>query len=102
DPLEQQFQKLKTNIHQQLVESLDLSKIGRIDRQQLWRYVRNLADQTCGSRKDLLGRIDRERLLEELMAEIFGLGPLERLMQDPSVSDVLVNDPYTIYVERSG
>src|SRR5690606_17394173 len=38
----------------------------------------------------------------ELMAEIFGLGPLERLMQDPSVSDVLVNDPYTIYVERSG
>ena len=102
DVLEQQFQKIKTNIHQQLVESLDLSKIGRIDRQQLWRYVRALADQACGTRKDLLGRIDRERLLEELMAEIFGLGPLERLMQDPSVCDILVNDPYTIYVERCG
>jgi pilus assembly protein CpaF len=102
DVLEQQFQKIKTDIHQQLVESLDLSKIGRIDRQQLWRYVRSLADQACGTRKDILGRIDRERLLEELMAEIFGLGPLEKLMQDPSVSDILVNDPYTIYVERHG
>lgn len=102
DPLEQQFQKIKTSIHQQLVESLDLSKIGHIDRQQLWRYVRHLADEACATRKELLGRIDRERLLEELMAEIFGLGPLERLMQDPTVSDILVNNPYTVYVERYG
>jgi pilus assembly protein CpaF len=102
DVLEQQFQKIKTDIHQQLVESLDLSRIGRIDRQQLWRYVRSLAGESLGTRKDLLSRIDRERLLEELMSEIFGLGPIERLMQDPTVTDILVNDPYTIYVERYG
>lgn len=102
DVLEQQFQKIKTDIHQQLVESLDLSRIGRIDRHQLWRYVRTLADESLGTRKDLLSRIDRERLLEELMSETFGLGPIDRLMQDPTVTDILVNDPYTIYVERYG
>ena len=102
DVLEQQFQKIKTSIHQQLVESLDLSRIGRIDRQQLWRYVKNLANEAATTRPEMLGRIDRERLLEELMAEIFGLGPLEKLMQDPTVTDVLVNDPYTVYVERYG
>ena len=46
--------------------------------------------------------MDRDRLAEELTAEVFGLGPLEKLMQDPSVSDILVNDPYNVYVERNG
>ncbi len=102
DPFEQQFQELKAKIHQQLVESMDLSRIGRIPREQLLVHVRDLAGQVCGSRREILGQLDRERLLDDLMDEIFGLGPLEPLMKDPEVTDILVNDPYTVYVERHG
>jgi len=102
DRYEQEFQQLKATIHQQLVESLDLSKIGHIDQRQMWSLVRSMAESVCSTRKESIGRLDRERLLEELMAEMFGLGPLEKLMQDQSITDILVNDPYTVYVERHG
>jgi pilus assembly protein CpaF len=99
---EQEFQKLKAKVHQQLVESFDLSRVGRIDHEKLWNEVRSMALTACNARKDLQGRIDRDRLVEELMDEVFGLGPLEKLMQDPSVTDILVNGPSTVYVERHG
>jgi pilus assembly protein CpaF len=102
DTLEQQFQQIKATIHQQLVESLDLSKVGHIDQNQLRMHVQHMAKELCGTRKEILSRLDRERLAEELMAEIFGLGPLEKLMRDPAVTDILVNDPYTVYIERHG
>jgi pilus assembly protein CpaF len=102
DVADVEFQRLKTEIHQQLVESLDLSRIGRMRRDELWEHVRALAHEVFGSRKDLLGALDRERLLEELMDETFGLGPLEPFMRDPRICDILVNDPYTIYIERDG
>jgi pilus assembly protein CpaF len=102
DVLEHQFQQLKTDIHQRLVETLDLSEITDADRDRLWKQVRGLAEEACRHRTKLLGQLDRERLLDELMAEMFGLGPLERLMHDPTVTDILVNDPFTVYVERYG
>ena len=102
DPVEQHFQALKSNIHQRMVESLDLSRIGEIDRQVLVRHVRTLANQASRERGESLSQIDQERLLEELMWEVFGLGPLEPLMRDPRVTDILVNDPYNVYVERGG
>jgi len=102
DPFEQEFQQLKALVHEQLIESLDLSRIGRIDERQLREHVRRMAQNSCAKRNDLLSQPDRERLVEELMAEVFGLGPLERLMEDPAITDVLVNDPYTVYIERNG
>ena len=69
DEIEQQFQSLKATIHQQLVESLDLSRLGEADQQRLTPQVRALADRVCQTRKELLGKIDRERLLDELLAE---------------------------------
>lgn len=102
DPVEQHFQALKSNIHQRMVESLDLSRIGEIDRQVLVRHVRTLANQASRDRGESLSQIDQERLLEELMWEVFGLGPLDPLMRDPRVTDILVNDPYTVYAERGG
>ena len=102
DEIEQHFQALKSTIHQQLIESLDLSRLGQADQERLTPQVRALADRVCQTRKELLGRIDRERLLDELLAEIFGMGPLEPIMQDPTVTDILVNDPYTVYIERNG
>jgi pilus assembly protein CpaF len=102
DRVEQRFQKVKVDIHQKLVDSLDLSQIGRIHRERLEAQVRRMAERLCDSQKEVVAEFDRERLLRELLHEVLGLGPLEPLMQDPAVSDILVNGPFTVYLERQG
>jgi len=102
DRFEAEFQKLKTRIHRELIDSLDLSRIGSLDEIRLRAHIRNLAEGLLRSRPEMLSSIDEERLIDELMAESFGLGPLEPYMQDPDVSDVLVNGPNEVYVERMG
>ena len=102
DPGELRFQQLKVSIHQRLVEALDLSQIGQIEAAQLQQHVERLVHEACDARPEDLDGLDRRRLCEDLMDEMFGLGPLEKLMHDPAISDVLVNGPYTVYVERGG
>ncbi len=102
DPIEQDFQRIKSSIHQQLVEAFDLSSLRNVDDDELWNQVRTLAHRSRVTTKETFDQLDRQRLLQELMAELYGLGPLEPLMQDPTVSDILVNDPYTVYIERNG
>jgi pilus assembly protein CpaF len=96
------FQRLKAGIHQQLVEMLDISKFSRLKPERQRREVRALAQQLARSTPEMLGEIDRERLIEEIMDEAFGLGPLEAFMADPTVSDILVNGPRMVHVERHG
>jgi len=102
DPSEQQFQELKSAVHEQLVSSLDLSTVREGDQQRLHDEICRVAEETCRSHQGPLNALDRERLLDELLAEIFGLGPLDPLIRDPTVSDILVNDTNTVYVERNG
>ncbi len=102
DPDEHAFQRLKATIHEELVESLDLSLVGVIDRQQLGVEVRTVADDLCRKRAAALDSPAQQRMLNELMDEVFGLGPLEPLMADPAVTDVLVNHASEVYVERHG
>lgn len=102
DRVELEFQQLKASIHQQLIESLDLSNIAQMNHDQLWKVIRSMAERACGSDREILNRMNRERLLDDLMTEIFGMGPIHKLLQDPAVTDVLVNDAYTVYVERHG
>jgi pilus assembly protein CpaF len=102
DMSEHEFQRVKASLHEQLVESFDLAKITRVNRQQMADEVRSMAQHAFGARKDLSSRIDRGRLMDELMDEIFGFGPLETLLKDPTVNDILVNDSKTVYVERAG
>jgi pilus assembly protein CpaF len=102
DPAEHDFQKIKALLHEQLVESLDLSRLGQVDQQELWGEIKTFADRLCNTRPEIRKRNDRERLLNELMDEMFGLGPLEKLMHEPDVTDVLVNHPHEVYVERHG
>jgi pilus assembly protein CpaF len=99
---ELEFQRLKTAIHEELVESLDLSMVGELDEELLAGEMRRLAEEICFERGKSLSRDDHQRMIQELMDEIFGLGPLEGLMRDPTVSDVLVNGPHEVYVERRG
>jgi pilus assembly protein CpaF len=102
DSFKQEFQRLKAKIHHELIESLDVSEIDRVDPQQLRRGVRSMAEDLCKSYPEMLSRMDRERMVKELMDEAFGLGPLEDLMHDPSVADILVNNAREVYVERNG
>jgi pilus assembly protein CpaF len=70
--------------------------------EQLRREVRALAVQLTRAAPELLSEVERERLIDEIMHETFGLGPLEAFMRDPTVSDILVNGPRQVYVERQG
>jgi len=102
DASEHEFQRVKATLHEELVESFDLSKLTRVNRVQFADEVRTLAQSAFADRQDMPAGVDRKRLMDELMDEIFGLGPLERLMKDPSITDILVNDAKTVYVERRG
>lgn len=103
DPIEQQFQQCKVKLHQRLVEALDPSQLDRVNElPQAAGSVRRWIADVCSAHADLPSTVNRERLADELAAEVFGLGPLETLMRDPSVSDILVNDPYSVYIERAG
>lgn len=96
------FQKQKVLIHQELVDSLDLSMLAQISEKELSAEVRSVATEICDEHVAVLEGIDRERLLDELLSEVFGLGPLDKLMADSSISDILVNHAYEIHIERNG
>src|SRR5437870_469755 len=82
------FQRLKAEIHRQVVEMIDVSKLGRLSSDRLRTEVRGVATQLIHSQRERLNDIDRDRMIEEIMHEAFGLGPLEHLMGDPTISDI--------------
>src|SRR5437868_7743886 len=96
------LQKLKAEIHRQLVEGLDLSRLNRVKPERLRREVREMAIRLTANTPEMLNELERERLVDEIMHEAFGLGPLEGPMTDPTVSDILVNGPREVYLERDG
>jgi len=102
DSKEQNFEKLKQKIHGKLVDKLDLSRIGELEGDKLRREIRMVVEHLCDSEDTLLNRNERERLIEEVLDETFGLGPLETLLKDPTISDILINGPKNIYCERRG
>jgi pilus assembly protein CpaF len=99
---ESEFEELKRRIHGKLVDKLDLTKVGDLDGDVLRREIRLVVEHLCDAEDTLLNRNERERLVEEVLDETFGLGPLELLLKDSSISDILINGPKNIYVERRG
>ncbi len=102
DSPETQYQLVKASIHEELVTSLDLTSVSTIDESQLRDEVKSLGQSIYKQRGLKLDDETRQRLFDELPDEVFGLGPLESLMSDPTVSDVLVNGPDEVFVERHG
>jgi pilus assembly protein CpaF len=96
------MQQLKVRIHQQLVERLDVQNLRSLPPDTVRSEVRVLIRELCQSEKGLINSVEQERLMDEVMDETFGLGPLETLLKDPMVSDILVNRFDRIYVERKG
>ncbi len=99
---EASFEELKQRIHSKLVDKLDLSKVGELEGDVLRREIRLVVEHLCDTEDTLLNRAERERLIDEVLDETFGLGPLEVLLKDPAISDILINGPRSIYVEKRG
>ena len=102
DSKEVTFEQLKQRIHGKLVDKLDMTKIGELEGDVLRREIRLVVEHLCDSEDTLLNRNERERLVNEVLDETFGLGPLEMLLKDSTVSDILINGPKNVYVERRG
>ena len=96
------FDELKRLIHGNLVERLDLSSVSDLAGDTLRREIRSVVERLCDTEAPLLNRMERERLIDEVLDETFGFGPLEVLLKDPTISDILINGPQRIYVERRG
>jgi pilus assembly protein CpaF len=99
---ETSFDELKQRIHSKLVDKLDLSKVGDMEGDTLRREIRLVVEHLCDTEDTLLNRNERDRLITEVLDETFGLGPLEMLLKDPTISDILINGPKNIYCERRG
>jgi len=95
-------QSLKDRVHRRLMETLDLVEAQRLPPEQLREECSRRVDLLLGEQRTPLTTLEKQQLLREVMDEIFGLGPIEDLMRDPAVSDILVNGPHQIYVERHG
>ncbi len=102
DSKENSFEILKQQIHGKLVDKLDMSRVGELEGDTLRREIRLVVEHLCDTEDTLLNRSERELLISEVLDETFGLGPLEALLKDASISDILINGPKNVYVERRG
>ena len=95
---------LKTAVHHELIRRMDLEKLAAIQSDETGGRQRLLSIilQLIGEQSAPLSTLDRDRLAQDILDEVFGLGPLEPLLHDPTVSDILVNTYKTVYVERRG
>ena len=98
----EEFEQTKRRIHSKLVDKLDLSRIGDMKGEVLRREIRLVVEHLCDAENTLLNRGERDKIIEEVFDETFGLGPLELILKDPTISDILINGPKNIFVERRG
>jgi len=95
-------QDLRLRIHRKLIETLDLSKLSNLEMERVRVEIRHILEDMVKSESIPLSRADRDRLVMEVQHEVFGLGPLETLMKDSEIADILVNTHNQVYVERYG
>lgn len=104
---EEAYQAVKKDIHTKIVENMpeDLERVmnnPQADKREIYLLVEQLCTEVLRENPFAVPLGDRERLVEELVSEILGLGPIEPLLKDPSVSEVMVNGPSSVYIERAG
>src|SRR6187399_41882 len=96
------YHELKHELHQKLIEKIDLATIDKLPREQLRDELRLILNQLLATSDLPLNRVEREQMVEELLDEVTGLGPLEPLLADTTISDIMVNGYATCYIERFG
>src|SRR5581483_8571429 len=97
-----QYQEMKFAIHRKLLDRINLEALAGRSGEQARQDVRPSDSRLVNEEKTPLSLIEKEQLIEEVLDEVFGLGPLEPLLRDRTVSDILVTTPKIIYVERAG
>jgi len=101
-PLAPEYQELKFALHRKLIERINLEALSSLGGDRVRLEVRAAVARLVEEETTPLSRMEKERVTEEVLNEVFGLGPLEPLLQDPTVSDILVTTPRLVYVERHG
>src|SRR5215471_1766735 len=101
-PGSSEFQQLKARLHRDVLDRLNLESLQQMDRDTATQGIRSLITDLMNQQMTPLSTAERRIIMEEILHEIFGLGPLEPLLADPSVNDILVNTFDQIYVERRG
>lgn len=96
------FQDLKARIHRRLIDTLDLGKLDLLSSDELAREIGYIIESLIVEEGVPLNQAEKERLVVEVQHETFGLGPLEPLLSDPAISDILVNNCSSVYIERKG
>jgi len=96
------FQEMKSRLHRTLINRMDLTKLSALTPDQVHAEVSRLAESVLAQEAMPLSVSERDRLVNDVQHELFGLGPLEPLLKDPTISDILVNSHDTIYIERRG
>jgi pilus assembly protein CpaF len=97
-----EYQQVKSDLHRKILDRLNLEKLGRTPSETAREEVLILIRSSVNSEAVPLSFAERERLAREILDEIFGLGPLEQLLKDPTISDILVNRYNKVYIERNG
>ncbi len=101
-PNSEEFERIKRQLHQELIESLDFEQVGQTPREELAARLRATLTEQVELRNLPLNRLERERLVEEILDDILGLGPLEPLLRDPEITEILVNGHDKVYIEKKG
>lgn len=96
------LQEIKLKVHLKLLESMDLIEARRMPLEQLHEECSRKVDMLLTEQRCPLSAMEKQHLIREVLDEVFGLGPLEEFLRDPTISDILVNGPHSIYIERSG
>src|SRR5919198_4163828 len=96
------YQQVKSDLHRKILDRLNLEKLGKTAGDSAREEVLIVIRNTVNSEAVPLSFAERERLSREILDEIFGLGPLEPLLKDPTISDILVNRFNRVYIERNG
>ena len=96
------LEKFKTDVHRTLISKLDLEKLSRVNSSQARQAVAAMVTEIIGDQRVPLNYSEQEKIQADLLDEVFGLGPLEPLLRDPKISDILVNGKDRVFIERGG
>ena len=97
-----EYQELKFTLHRKLLDRINLEALSSMAGDRVRAEIRVAVAKLVDEEKTPLSLVEKDRVIEEILDEVFGLGPLEPLLQDPTVSDILVTTPKLVYVERAG
>jgi pilus assembly protein CpaF len=97
-----EYQELKFTLHRKLLDRINLEALSSMAGERVRAEIRAAVAKLVEEEKTPLSLVEKDRVIEEILDEVFGLGPLEPLLQDPTVSDILVTTPHLVYVERGG